>query len=107
MALNDKNSGFGFGIEEKFKKVTTKTPSNSEKTSTDNHTHTYTHDYTHTHDDVREPEKQERKQKRVQLLTYESLINRIDKYAAKRGVSRVVVIEAALTAYLDKVDPQE
>lgn len=98
MALNEKKTGFGFDMEEKFKKVTAKTSS-----SEDNHTH----DYTHTHIDVKEPEQQERKQKRVQLLTYESLINRMDKYAAKRGVSRVAVFEAAMVAYLDKVDPQE
>ena len=99
MALNDKKTGFGFDIEEKFKKVTTK-PSSSNVNDD-------THTYTHTHDDVREPEQQERKQKRVQLLTYDSLIRRMDKYAAKRGVSRVAVFEAAMVAYLDKVDPQE
>ena len=99
MALNDKKTGFGFDMEEKFKKVTAKT--NTETTTDD------THDYTHTHDDVREPVYKERKQKRVQLLTYESLINRMDKYAAKRGVSRAEVFEAAVKAYLDKVDPEE
>ena len=101
MALNDKKSGFGFDMEEKFKKVTSKPV--TEKAG-DN---VYTHTHTYTHDDVREPEQQERKQKRVQLLTYESLINRMDKYAAKRGVSRAVVFEAAISAYLDKVDPQD
>ena len=101
MALNDKKTGFGFDMEEKFKKVTSKT--GSEMANDD----TYTHNHTHTHDDVHEPEQQERKQKRVQILTYESLIRRMDKYAAKRGVSRVAVFEAAMIAYLDKVDPQE
>lgn len=99
MALNDKKTGFGFDMEEKFKKVTTKTQTGAEKVGEDNNTHT--------HDDVREPEQQERKQKRVQLLTYDSLIRRMDKYAAKRGVSRVVVFETAMKAYLDKVDPEE
>ena len=101
MALNTNKSGFTFDVEEKFKKVTSKT--GSEMVNDD----TYTHNHTHTHDDVHEPEQQERKQKRVQLLTYESLIRRMDKYAAKRGVSRVAVFEAAMIAYLDKVDPQE
>ena len=101
MALNTNKSGFTFDVEEKFKKVTSKT--GSEMANDD----TYTHNHTHTHDDVHEPEQQERKQKRVQILTYESLIRRMDKYAAKRGVSRVAVFEAAMIAYLDKVDPQE
>ena len=103
MALNTNKSGFTFDVEEKFKKVTSKT--GSEMANDDTYTHNHTH--THTHDDVHEPEQQERKQKRVQILTYESLIRRMDKYAAKRGVSRVAVFEAAMVAYLDKVDPQE
>ena len=63
--------------------------------------------HNHTHDGVYEPEQKENKTKRVQLLTYESLVDRMDAYAAKRGVKRVAVFEAAMTAYLDKVDPQE
>ena len=54
-----------------------------------------------------EPEQKETKTKRIQLLTYESLINRMDAYAAKRGVKRVAVFEAAVEAYLDKVDPKD
>lgn len=95
MALNDKKTGFGFDMEEKFKKVTAKTQTGAERDTNDKHTH----------DDVGEPEQRELKQKRVQLLTYDSLIRRMDKYAAKRGVSRVAVFEAAMIAYLDKVDP--
>ena len=71
------------------------------------HTPTHTHDYTHTQIDVYEPEQKETKTKRIQLLTYESLIQRMDAYAAKRGVKRVAVFEAAVEAYLDKVDPKE
>jgi metal-responsive CopG/Arc/MetJ family transcriptional regulator len=57
---------------------------------------------------VYEPEqKKEFKTKRIQVLTYESLIQRVDEYAAKRGVSRAAVFEAALEAYLDKVDPKK
>ena len=100
MALNDKKTGFGFDMEERFRNATTKTGTGDDTT----HAHAYTH--THTDADVQEPEYQERKQKRVQLLTYESLVNRMDKYAAKRGVSRAAVFEAAVKAYLDKVDPE-
>lgn len=71
------------------------------------HTPTHTHDYTHTSADVYEPQQKETKTKRIQLLTYESLIQRMDAYAAKRGVKRVAVFEAAVEAYLDKVDPKE
>ena len=114
MALNDKKTGFGFDMDEKFKKVTGKKEDETEKGTSKTQTsdnkpleakQEHEHDYTHTHDDVVEPKQQERKQKRVQLLTYESLIARMDKYAAKRGVSRAAVFEAAMIAFLDKVDP--
>ena len=116
MALNDKKTGFGFDMDEKFKKVTGKNEDETEKGTSKTQTsdkkpseanQEHAHDYTHTHDDVLEPKQQERKQKRVQLLTYESLIARMDKYAAKRGVSRAAVFEAAMIAFLDKVDPIE
>lgn len=70
-------------------------------------THNHTQEYTHKQVDVYEPEQRETKTKRIQLLTYESLIQRMDAYAAKRGVKRVAVFEAAVEAYLDKVDPKE
>ena len=47
MALNDKKTGFGFDMEEKFKKVTAKTQTGAEKAEEDEHTHTYTHIYEH------------------------------------------------------------
>ena len=75
--------------------------------STHTSTHDYTHNHTHTHTDIVELEQKETKTKRVQLLTYESLMNRVDAYAAKRGVKRIAVIEAAIEAYLDKVDPKD
>lgn len=70
-------------------------------------THNHTQEYTHKQIDVYEPQQRETKTKRIQLLTYESLIQRMDAYAAKRGVKRVAVFEAAVEAYLDKVDPKE
>ena len=60
--------------------------------------------HTHTHKSVQEPKAKERKQRRVQLLTYESLIARMDAYAKRQGVSRVDVFEAAVTAFLDSVE---
>ena len=71
------------------------------------YTHNDTHTHEHTHTDIKQPEQKEKKEKRIQLLTYESLVDRMDAYAAKRGVKRVAVFEAAVTAYLDMVDPQE
>jgi hypothetical protein len=77
------------------------------------HTHDDTHKSTHTHThkskqpDVYEPVQKKVKTKRIQVLTYESLIQRVDDYASKRGVSRVAVFEAALETYLDKVDPKK
>lgn len=106
MALNDNKTGFGFDIEDRFKKVTTNTKTGNEADNTDVSTHTHNHTHGYKHNDIDEPEQRERKQKRVQLLTYESLISRMDAYAEKRGVSRVAVFEAAMNAYLDKVDPQ-
>ena len=96
MALNDKKTGFGFDMEERFNKVTTKT---DDELNFD--------DIGVVKTEVEEPEQKELKNKRVQLLTYESLIKRMDKYAAKRGVSRAAVFEAAMNAYLDMVDPQK
>jgi len=76
-------------------------------TDADTHDYTHTHNHTHVQTDVYEPQQKEIKSKRIQLLTYESLIKRMDTYAAKRGVTRVAVFEAAVEAYLDKVDPKE
>lgn len=101
MALNDNKTGFGFDIKDRFKKV-----AGNETVIADDSTHTHNHTHDYKHNDIDEPEQRERKKKRVQLLTYESLISRMDAYAEKRGVSRVAVFEAAMNAYLDKVDPQ-
>ena len=46
----------------------------------------------------------ERKQKRVQILTYESLIERMDAYAKRQNRSRAEVFEAAVSTYLDKFE---
>lgn len=68
-------------------------------------THTDTHKHTHTQTDgMQEPQARARKTKRIQILTYESLIERMDAYAARKGVGRVDVFEAAVTAFLDQVE---
>lgn len=46
----------------------------------------------------------ELKKKRIQILTYESLVTRLDSYADRQHRSRAEVFEAAVTAYLDKYD---
>ena len=58
----------------------------------------HTHEHTHTHE--HEPTARERKERRVQWLTYDSLIQRIDAYAKERGVSRADVLEAATEKFL-------
>lgn len=89
MALNTNESGFS--LEEKFKKFGNK-PGGQDDT------------HNHTHNDTQEPEARERKDRRVQLLTYGSLVDRMDAYAKRRGVSRAEVFEAAVTDFLDRVE---
>ena len=56
---------------------------------------------------ISEPYAKEKKRKRVHLLTYESLIDRMDAYALRRGVKRVDVFETVMTAFLDQVEKDE
>ena len=56
---------------------------------------------------IHEPQAKERKRKRVHLLTYESLIDRMDAYALRKGVKRVDVFETVMTAFLDQVEKDE
>lgn len=58
--------------------------------------------HTHTHNDSYETKRRERKNKRVQILTYESLVERLDEYCSKNDISRAEVFEAAITEYLGK-----
>lgn len=69
------------------------TQSQEEKLATE-HAHEYTH--THTH----EPVARIKKERRVQWLTYDSLVQRIDAYAKERGVSRADVLEAGMEKFL-------
>lgn len=42
----------------------------------------------------------EKKSRRIQILTFDSLVDRMDAYAKKRGVSRAEVFEVALEKFL-------
>ena len=114
MAL-EKKGGFSFDVESKFKDKGL-TVNNSEK-GTETPVHIYedvpedkyedkdTPKYAHIN--VSEPQQKERKDRKINFLTYASLDDRITAYAEKRGVKKVAVFEAAMTAYLDMVDPIE
>lgn len=60
------------------------------------HEHEHTHKHTHEH----EPVARVKKDRRVQWLTYDSLIQRIDAYAQERGVSRADALEAMAEKFL-------
>lgn len=111
MALNDKKSAFGFDVEEKFKKVTSKPPVEPVVVEEDQQEPAQGTEQKPARKSARAsselvvPKQPERKRRKVQLLTYDSLVDRMDAYAAKMGVSRAVVFEAAVSAYLDQVDP--
>jgi hypothetical protein len=49
---------------------------------------------------IHEPVARIKKERRVQWLTYDSLIQRIDAYAKERGVSRADVLEAGMEQFL-------
>lgn len=68
----------------------------------DTHTqpHTDTHEHEHTHTHKHEPVAREKKSRRIQILTFDSLVERMDAYAKKRGVSRAEVFEVALEKFL-------
>lgn len=71
-------------------------------------THEHEHEYVYEQTNVQfaEPEQKANKTKHLHILTHESIVNRMDAYAAKRGVKRVAVFEAAIIAYLNQVDPE-
>ena len=81
-----------------------------ERVHNDTHEHEQTHkqvreektpvervyEHTHTH----EPVARVKKERRVQWLTYDSLVQRIDAYAKERGVSRADVLEVGMEKFL-------
>jgi hypothetical protein len=62
---------------------------------TDKHTHADTHTHKHT-------QPKETKTRRVQLLTYDSLVDRMDAYGAAHQMSRAEVFEMAVAHFLDE-----
>jgi hypothetical protein len=58
------------------------------------------HEHEHTHTHEHEPVARVKKDRRVQWLTYDSLILRIDAYAQERGVSRADALEAMAEKFL-------
>lgn len=73
-------------------------------THADEHAHndvsTDTHTHTHKHDDV--VKKKTTKNKRIQILTYSSLVRRMDSYAKRNALSRAEVFEKAVTEFLER-----
>ena len=67
-----------------------------ENVSADTHTHNHTPTPTHI------PKVKETKDRRVQLLTYGSLVDRMDTYAKMNGLSRAEVFEQAVSEFLDR-----
>lgn len=81
-----------------------------EPTHTDEHTPTHddkhehedvsTHTHEHKHDDD-VVKKKTTKNKRIQILTYSSLVRRMDSYAKRNALSRAEVFEKAVTEFLE------
>jgi hypothetical protein len=62
------------------------------------------HDDTHTHehDDVVVAKPKQIKNKRIQILTYGTLVRRMDAYAKRNALSRAEVFEKAVTEFLER-----
>lgn len=69
-------------------------------THADEHAPTHTDTHTHKHDDV--VKKKTTKNKRIQILTYSSLVRRMDSYAKRNALSRAEVFEKAVTEFLER-----
>lgn len=61
-------------------------------------THKHTHDDKPTHT----PKVRERKTFRAQILTYPSLIEKLDNYAKMNGLSRAEAFEMAVSEFLER-----
>lgn len=84
MALDGKKKGFGFDVEGRLNK------NQPEPTHTHNHTDTHT------------PKVRERKTARIQILTYPSLVGKLDDYAMMHNLSRAEAFERAVTEFLER-----
>ena len=92
MALNSGEKPFGLNVEDRLKKVTNTTGS----------VHDDTHKSTHTHNHTPTPKVRERKTFRAQILTYPSIIEKLDKYAEMNGLSRAEAFERAVSDFLER-----
>lgn len=86
-----KTTGLWDGLEPEEKEV---------PTHTDKHEREDVSTHTHKHDDV--VKKKTTKNKRIQILTYSSLVRRMDGYAKRNALSRAEVFELAVTEFLDR-----
>ena len=95
MALDNSKKGFGFDVEARFSKVSKPDPASGTE---------YTHEHTHTHEHDYNDETTQKtiKSKRIQILTYDSLVLRMDNYAKRKGLSRAELFELAVSDYLDQ-----
>lgn len=93
MALDKKKTGFGFDMEEKFKRVE-QTPAH-----TDADTHTYTDTDTDVYTDVL---KKEPKSKRLYLLARPSLHKKLDDYAKAHGDSFNNLVHTLMEEFAEK-----
>ena len=60
------------------------------------------HNDTHTHKYPSVPKVRERKTFRAQILTYPSLIKKLDSYAEMNGLSRAEAFEKAVSDFLER-----
>lgn len=68
----------------------------------DNSTGTHKPTHTHNHKHTPTPKVRERKTFRAQILTYPSLIAKLDKYAEMNGLSRAEAFERAVSDFLER-----
>jgi hypothetical protein len=94
MALHSGEKPFGLNVEDRLKKVT----NTSGNVHDDTHKPTHTHNHKHTPT----PKVRERKTFRAQILTYPSLIERLDEYARLNGLSRAEAFEKAVSDFLER-----
>lgn len=85
MAKGVKKTGLWDGLEPEEKEV---------------HTHDDVH--THKHTPTHTPKVRERKTFRAQILTYPSLIEKLDDYAKMHGLSRAEAFEQAVSEFLER-----
>ena len=90
-----KTTGLWEGLEPEEKEVPTQTDEHDDK-----HEHEDVSTHTHKHDDV--VKKKTTKNKRIQILTYSSLVRRMDSYAKRNALSRAEVFEKAVTEVLER-----